>query len=152
MIARVSKRGKINSFFDIPDSKMVARVSKRGFFDESKEAVPKQMVARVSKKNFFVPDKSMVARVSKKNFFIPDRNMVARVSKKSLPISFLNKLLDEYGYVEDPYGDFENMATPGYDLNYLQSKDAFNLRDDTAGKNNEEDYLLFNKLLFKQNS
>ena len=132
MIARVSKRGKVNSFFDIPDRKMVARVSKRGFFDENKVEVPRQMVARVSKKGFFVPDKSMVARVSKKNFFIPDRNMVARVSKKSLPDNILNRLSYSDGNIEDPYGDVENMKNLLDDFYDLEN--TLLLKHDREGK------------------
>merc|ERR1712076_346586 len=111
--------------------------------DEVNDEASDELLSVRSLRNWFrIPEPSMIARVSKRGkinsfFDIPDSKMVARVSKKSLPISFLNKLLDEYGYVEDPYGDFKNMATPGYDLNYLQSKDAFNLRDDTADQNVE---------------
>ena len=128
MIARVSKRGSTNAFFDIPDRNMVARVSKRGFFDGD---VPKQMVARVSKKGFFVPDKSMVARVSKRGFFIPDRSMVARVSKKSIMDyhRFMDRLdrirrqlLDDDIVIEDPYDDIIKTDPSKNDINNIQSE------------------------------
>ena len=121
MIARVSKRGNPNAFFNTPDRNMVARISKRGFFDENLEEAPKQMVARVSKKGFFVPDKSMVARVSKRKFFVPDRSMVARVSKKSISDEIKNRLLDDDIVLEDPYGDVIKVDDSKIDFNNLQS-------------------------------
>ena len=128
MVARVSKRGSPNAFFDSPDRNMVARVSKRGFFDGD---VPKQMVARVSKKGFFVPDKSMVARVSKRGFFIPDRSMVARVSKKSIMDyhRFMDRLdrirrqlLDDDIVIEDPYEDIMKTNPSKIDINNVESE------------------------------